>query len=94
MIGSAELDLEAVSDRRVPLLDGILADLRRASPGDAHVPPDTTVPGLIAAILDTIGIPVGLGAPVLAVGRCVDWIERIRSSRPDQITVGEPAELV
>ncbi len=94
MIGSTDIDLEAVADRRVPLLDGILAELREASPGDAHVPPDTTVPGLIAAILDTIGIPVGLGAPVLAVGRCVDWIERIRSSRPDRITVGESAELV
>lgn len=94
MIGAGDIDLDAVTDRRLPLLDMIMSDLRHASPGDAHDPPDSTVPGLVAAILDTIGIPVGLGAPVLAVGRCVDWIERIRTSRPEAVTVATPAELV
>ncbi|MEO1060999.1 MAG: CBS domain-containing protein [Actinomycetota bacterium] len=94
MIGAAEIDLDAVTDRRLPLLDGILTDLRRAAPGDAHDPPDSTVPGLIAGILDTIGIPVGLGATVLGVGRCVDWIERIRTSQPESATTPASAELV
>ncbi|MEM9711097.1 MAG: CBS domain-containing protein [Actinomycetota bacterium] len=94
LIGSSTIDLDAVTDRRLPALDGILSELRKASPGDAHLPPDTTVPGVIAAILDTIGIPVGLGAPVLAVGRCVDWIERIRASHQSEIVATEPAELV
>lgn len=92
------IDLHVIGDRRLPLLQGVLADLDAAAPGSSTSTIDESVPGLIATVLDRLGVPPGFEAAVLGVGRCVDWIERVEAARlrlePTRHGSSNPAELV
>lgn len=77
------VDLDALGDRRLPPLHAVLNDLREATASSSTSTIDDTVPGLIATILDELGVPRGFEAPVLAVGRVADWIERAEIARSD-----------
>lgn len=93
-----EFDLDALADQRLPLLQSVLDDLCEVTAVRSKAHPNATVPVVIAAILDELGVPRGFEAPVLAVGRIADWIERAEMAHTDVRRVltlrGRSTELV